>query len=48
MTDTPTPVPSPSKAMKSAVVIALGMFLIFGGAALGWHAGSALARLMGL
>lgn len=51
MTDTsttPKAAPTFARAIQSAAVVALGMFLIFGGAALGWHAGAALARVIGL
>lgn len=48
MPDTPKPAPTLSAIISGVVFLALFAFIVFGASALGWHAGLALARVIGL
>lgn len=48
MSDAPAKSKTFRNAMEGVAVIVIGMSLIFAGAAFGWHAGVALARVLGL
>ena len=49
-TDIPAVKPTPTFAstIQGIVALTLVAFFVFGGAALGWHAGVALARVLGI
>ena len=50
MSDTPasTPTPSGKRVAQGFAILFTIIFVAFGVAGLGWHAGSALARLVGI
>jgi hypothetical protein len=48
MPDTPTPTTSNWKATQGFALLTILAFILFAAAGLGWHAGVALARVLGI
>ena len=48
MADTLKPAPTARSTVEGIIVLTLLAFLVFGAAGLGWHAGVALARVLGI